>query len=352
MTPAPPALAGLTAEPYTEAHAAAWDAFVDGGSRNGTLLHTRRFLSHNPANARDDASLLFRKGGRVVGVLPAALVHPDGRPTFASHPRATYGGFVLARGAGIRAAEAMVDLALAHARGLGARAAWVRNPFRIFHESPADETDYVLWARGFRVRTRELEVAIPVAGLAPDAVLGAFDGKTRNQVRKAAKLGVTVRFSDDYAEFWAVLEDTLRARHGARPTHTLAEFDALRAAVGPERARLLAAYHDGRLVAGAAVLVANRRALHAQYIASRADAAALCPVNAVLAELVAWGARDGYAYVNLGMATETGGHAVNYGLYEFKEGFGGGGVLRETLALDLDAAGPEGFGRAAPQVPP
>lgn len=333
-----PTRSGLVADVYADADAEAWDVFVEHEARNGTLLHTRRFLSHNPANARDDASLLYRKGSRIVGVLPAALVLPNGRTTFASHPRATYGGFVLARDAGLRAVEAMVDHALDHARALGAEAVWVRPPFRIFHESPADEPDYVLWARGFGVRTRELEVAIPVAGIAPDDVLGVFDGKTRNQVRKAAKQGVTVRFSDDYAEFWEVLEQTLLAHYGTRPTHSLAEIEVLRSAVG-DRVRLLAAYHDGRLVAGSVVFLANQRALHAQYIASRADAAALCPVNAVLAELVAWGARDGYAYVNLGMATEPGGHAVNYGLFEFKEGFGGGGVLRETLALDLATRG-------------
>jgi hypothetical protein len=320
---------------YAEEHAAEWDAFVDTESRNGTLLHTRRFLSHNPANARDDASLLFRKGERVIGVLPAALVESQGRPTLASHPRSTYGGFVIGRHVGVRAAHTMVHLAVEHARAVGAAAMWVRNPFRIFHASPSDETDYALWACGFGIRSRELEVAVPVAQLAPDEVLAVFDGKTRNQVRKAAKLGVTVRESDDYAAFWAVLEETLRARHGTRPTHSLAEFEMLRSLVGHDEVRLLAAYHEDRLIAGIVVFVANARVLHAQYIASAADAAALCPVNALIAELVAWGARDGYAYVNLGMATEPGGTAVNYGLFEFKEGFGARSILRETMAADV-----------------
>jgi hypothetical protein len=326
----------IAVEPYAEDVAEEWDAFVGRRARNATFLHSRAFLRHNPANAEDDASLVFRDGGRLVGVLPAALLRGAGADTtYVSHPRATYGGFVVGPEAGAELTIAMVDGAIAHARALGASRMVVRNPFRIFHLAPSDESDYALWLRGFTVRARELEVAVPTAGLAPDAALATFDGKTRNQVRKAQKLGVSVEESDAYAEFWPMLEANLRERHGTRPTHSLEAFERLRALVPPRAVRLVAARHDGRMVAGAVLFAANTRALHVQYIGSRADALHLCPVNAVVAHLVALAAAEGFHHLNLGMSTENEGRTPNLGLFAFKEGFGGRGVLRETLELSL-----------------
>ncbi|GLC27488.1 GNAT family N-acetyltransferase [Roseisolibacter agri] len=326
----------ILAEPYSDRWADEWDAFVAERARNGTLLHTRRFFAHNDANARDDASLLFRDRARVIGLLPAALLGADGaEAVLHSHPRSTYGGFVVAPEVGTAATLEMVDLALAYARERGARRVVVRNPFRIFHAMPSDESDYALWLRGFTVLSRELEVAVPTGSITPGDALAHFDGKTRNQVRKAQRAGVVVEASDDYAAFWPMLEENLRARHEAQPTHSLEAFARLRACVGPDAVRLVLAQHDGRVIAGAVVLVANARALHVQYIASRADALHLCPVNAVLHHLVEMAAAGGYHYLNLGMSTEDAGRRPNLGLFAFKEGFGGRGVLRETLALDL-----------------
>jgi hypothetical protein len=325
----------ITAERFLEQHSDEWDEFIEQRARNGTFLHGRKFFRHNPANAIDDASLLFRDGGRIAGVFPAALVTRDGAPSLESHPRSTYGGYVVGQSAGLRDVLAMVDATIAHARSLGAARIVVRNPFRIFHRAPSDESDYAMWLRGFTVRSRELEVAIPLDGLTPDTVLQSFDGKTRNQTRKAAKAGVVVEETGDYAEFWRILEENLRARHGTAPTHSLEAMQSLRALVSPDAIRLFAAFHEGRMIAGMVLFVPNARAVHAQYIASRSDALHLCPVNAVIAHVATWAAARGFHHFNLGMSTEDAGRTANWGLFAFKEGFGGRGVLRETMSFDL-----------------
>src|SRR3954471_21475037 len=148
----------ITAERFVETHADEWDVFIDQRARNATFLHSRKFFRHNPANAGDDASLLFRDGGRLVGVMPAALLDRNGIGSFESHPRSTYGGFVVHRTAGLKEVLGMVDAAVAHAREAGAGQMGGRNPFRIFHLAPSDESDYAMWLRGFAVRSRELEV--------------------------------------------------------------------------------------------------------------------------------------------------------------------------------------------------
>jgi hypothetical protein len=327
----------IRARRYRDEDAEAWDAFVRERSRNGTFLHTRRFLAHDPRNAGDDASLVLTEGERIVGVVPAALVPGDSGLVLWSHPRATYGGLVVEDAVGVEDSLGAVDQLIERARELGATEVVVRQPFRIFHHRPCDELDFALWHRGFTTRFRELEVAIPLAGLAGGPALPTFAHKTRNQTRKAHKSGVEVRPTDDYAGFWAILEAALAARHAAKPTHDLASFERLRASTLPHEVTLFGAFLEGRLIAGIVVFAPNARAVHAQYIAHDDAHSSACPVNALVEHIVEWAARSGYQYFNLGMATENRGRDVNLGLYKFKEGFGARGVLRETLGLVLDA---------------
>lgn len=336
VTPVPTS-GGLVSERFDDQLAAEWDEFVDDRSRNGTILHTRRFFAHNPGNAGEDASLLFRKRGRILGVFPAAVVERDAERVLHSHPRATYGGFVVGDEAGVTASMEMVDLVIDHAQALAVQRIVVRNPFRIFHHAPTDESDYAMWRRGFTVRARELEVAIPLQGIERDAVLGSLDAKTRNQVRKAWKSGVIVRETTDFDAFWRILEQNLETQHNTRPTHALADILRLRDLVGADRVRLFAGYLDDTMLAGAVLFVANSRAVHAQYLGSLREHAPLCPLNALVAELIAWASEQGYHYLNLGMSTEDEGRRINTGLFDFKEGFGGRGVLRETMELTLTA---------------
>ncbi|MDZ7413397.1 MAG: GNAT family N-acetyltransferase, partial [candidate division KSB1 bacterium] len=55
---------------YQDQHAEEWDRFV-WAANNGTIFHTRRFLSYHPPGRFEDHSLVFKKRGRVLALLPA-----------------------------------------------------------------------------------------------------------------------------------------------------------------------------------------------------------------------------------------------------------------------------------------
>ena len=93
-------------EPYTPAHAPAWNAWV-AGSRNGTFLFDRGFMDYH-ADRFEDASLMAYDGARLVAALPA---HRDG-DRLVSHAGLSYGGFVLGDGAGQRSVLALFDALL------------------------------------------------------------------------------------------------------------------------------------------------------------------------------------------------------------------------------------------------
>ena len=334
----------LECQPYGPADRAAWEQFVLHEARNATLLHTRAFYDHNSANTRDDASLVFRSKNRIVGVLPAALVSEScGRPALSSHPRATYGGFVVGKHAGTAMTIEMVEHAVDHARLLGATRMLVRSPFRIFQAVPTDEADYALWLRGARIASRSLEIAIPLAPLRGRNALASYRLKTRNRVHKAQRCGLEVVTSGygkpiegtDLGLFWDMLDRNLQERHQTTPVHSSEGLLSFVNALDPSRCLLVLARTEGRTIAGALAFAANDRVMHVQYIASRPEDLHLCPVNLIIHAMVEEACGRGFEYLNLGSATLPESGEPNLGLFAFKEGFGGSGVLREVLELSV-----------------
>jgi hypothetical protein len=73
-----------------------WDNFV-GESVNGTIFHTRRFLSYHPEERFRDESLVFRRAAKILVVAGGARTWTAGATAW-SHRGASYGGFVYREG--------------------------------------------------------------------------------------------------------------------------------------------------------------------------------------------------------------------------------------------------------------
>lgn len=72
--------------PYRAEWATCWDDFVNR-SQNGTIYHTRRFLTYHPAGRFVDASLLVYHDDQMIAVVPAAVRTCDGIPTLYNDPQ-------------------------------------------------------------------------------------------------------------------------------------------------------------------------------------------------------------------------------------------------------------------------
>lgn len=314
---------------YDQSQETDWDLFIEKNKRNGTFLHSRKFFDHNPQNVADDSSLLFYKKGKIRAVLPACIYEFDGKRVFHSHLRSTYGGFVVDETIGVEEAVEMVDQTIAFAKNERVTEVIIRNPFRIFHRLPSDETDYAMWYRGFNIKYRELECAVKLDEFA----ISRYENGAKYNIKKACKV-VSVMACEEYADFWKMLTENLALKHNSKPTHTIEQFTLLQTLVGKEKIKMFGGYIDGRLVCGV-VLFLTANVIHAQYIASDSNFQDVRPLNAVIDYIIAWGKTEKYEYFNLGMANDAQGKEINYGLYHFKEGFGARGVLRETMHIFL-----------------
>src|SRR3982750_1978777 len=101
---------------YNDSKESEWDTFIEKNRRNATFLHSRKFFNHNPLNSLDDASLMFYYKNKLIGVLPATLYETKGQVIFHSHPRSTYGGFVIDEKVGVEEALKIVEITVEFAR--------------------------------------------------------------------------------------------------------------------------------------------------------------------------------------------------------------------------------------------
>lgn len=315
----------LTIQQYCPEDAVAWDAFVHT-SRNGTLFHTRRFLSYHQEGTFTDASLIIRDAQTIVALLPAALV--DG--VLVSHPGASYGGLVLPWNSGMKETGEVIDAVMAYAQQkqyLGIR--FLRLPPPSVRRRFSDDQEYWLYQRGWKTFRFELATSLFLRGLTEETLLSSYDGKCRNSVRQGMKSGLTVALSDDIDTYWPMLEATLEARHHTKPTHTLQQFARLRE-MCPQEARLITASHEGKIIAGIVFVTLHDKAVYTLYIAQDFAFQHLRPLPVLVHALAELSIREGRDVLHFGISTEDSGKEVNDGLFFFKESFGGVSVRRES----------------------
>jgi len=329
--PIPPSvLANYSIIPYTAEYSTEWDDFVENKSINGTFLHSRKFYNHHAQNRLDDNSFLFYKKKKLVGVI-GCVFQPE-HSLLISHPRSTYGGFIISDVVGVEGSLAIVQLFLEEAKKIAAKEIIIKMPFRIFYKKPCDEFDYALWYFDFTVLYREMEIAIQLDE-EKDVQINYTEG-TRSGLHKALKT-LKVEESTNYQQYWSLLETTLQERYQTTPTHNYEQFGNLVRHVGSEKIKLFVTKKNEQVIAGLVLFILNNICVHAQYIAYDSTFQNERPLNILLYEVSKWAQKNGYRYFNLGRANEDNGNIVNFNLFKFKESYGGRGVLRETMHIKL-----------------
>jgi hypothetical protein len=314
----------VIATAYSPAHAVEWDAWV-AGSVNGTFLHARSFLAYH-GDRFVDASLMFRaEDGSLQGVLPAAL-DPEDPTTVVSHPGATFGGLVQqGKLTGERCIQALESAAAAWgARGI--KACRYKAVPILHHRVPAQDDLYALSRLG-AVRYRcDLSSAIDLAARLP------LPERRRRGQKRAASLALSWE-ARHLPALWAVIEENLAARHGAKPVHSLEQLSRL-AEAHPGPIRWCCALGEDGPLAGV-VLFNGPRCWHAQYIGSSGKGQELSALDAVFEACIVAARESGARYFDFGTSNEDQGRILNEGLYRFKSEFGGGGVALEAYRWEF-----------------
>ncbi len=315
-----------TVRTYEPAWAEAWDDLV-ARSGNGTMLHTRRFISYHGDRFRDRSLLLENRRGRVVGVFPAAEDRGD-QEIVVSHPGLSYGGLV--HDGSIRGASALgaIEEIAAYYRGLGCRLLRYKAVPSIYYSVPAEDDLYALFRLGARQYRCDLSATIDLDRR------GRVSQRRERSSKRARAAGVEVEEAwADIGLFWRVLEQNLASRHGVTPVHSLDEIQLLHDRFPAEI--ILVAARIGDAMVGGAVFFATARVLHMQYTATTDEGRATSATDTIMERGIDLARKRGCRFFDFGVSMRGGGPGLDDQLYEFKVSFGAGGTTQDHYELDL-----------------
>ncbi|WP_457566643.1 GNAT family N-acetyltransferase [Caldithrix abyssi] len=317
----------LTISRFTKEDESWWDDYI-WQADNGTIFHTRRFLSYHPQGRFVDHSLIFKRKNSIRAVLPAIEMEMDKDRVLYSHRGASYGGFVY-RDMGIAEAFEVVEALKKYARENGFTRILITLPPLVYMNRYSNYIDFAMLQNGFRYLKREISSVVQLPSH-PDQVLSLFKSEARTATRKSIKSGIEIRLSDDYDTYYEILKQNLKLRHNVTPTHTLPELKKL-AQLFPDRIHLWAAYLGEQMIAGVVNFICTPRVVLAFYISDNKEFQQYRSVNNLFYHIFQWAVQEGFQFYDFGIFTVN--MDPNWGLGKFKENFGARGLFRDSFEL-------------------
>ena len=291
-------------------------------SKNGTFLFERQFMDYH-ADRFTDCSLMFYRDNALYALLPAN-VKGD---VLTSHGGLTYGGLVMSSRCSAKGVQEVFAAMNTYLADLGVRRVVYKAIPWIYHQLPAEEDLYALTS---------ISHATLIIRDISSAVIGdrpvKFSESRKSGLRKALRMGLTVRESEDFATFWQILNANLTAKYGVRPVHSVSELELLHGHF-PQGIRLYMVY-DGETPLGGTLLFLTPQVLHTQYISATAEGKAHGAIDLLFNHLINEVYTD-YRYIDFGKSTVSDSADLNEQLIFQKEGFGARAVCYDTYEWTL-----------------
>ena len=306
---------------YTPDKADEWNRFV-AASKNGTFLFDRQFMDYH-ADRFMDCSLMFYRDNALYALLPAN-VKGD---VLTSHGGLTYGGLVMSSRCSAKGVQEVFAAMNTYLADLGVRRVVYKAIPWIYHQLPAEEDLYAL--------TSICHATLIIRDIS-SAVIGdrpvRFSESRKSGLRKAQRMGLTVKESEDFTTFWQILNANLTAKYGVRPVHSASELELLHGHF-PQGIRLYMVY-DGETPLGGTLLFLTPQVLHTQYISATAEGKAHGAIDLLFNHLINEVYTD-YRYIDFGKSTVSYSADLNEQLIFQKEGFGARAVCYDTYEWTL-----------------
>jgi hypothetical protein len=312
-------------EPYRDELKKNWDNFVEKAN-NGTIFHKIKFLSYHSSDRFNFHHLIFQKNSNIIAVLPGML----NKGIFKSPAGASFGGIVM-DDTSFRKTDIVVNKFLEYCRGTGIKEVYLTLPPIVYSKEINKNLEYVLLYNGFIYSVNMYTSVIDLSKSTENPITICHEN-SRNAIKKAINSGIKIKLSDDYENFYPILLKN-KEKFNVSVTHSLAELNKLNVLL-PDKFKLFLAYREEKLIGGSLIFVCNERTLLAFYIALDYDYQKYRPINYLLYEIIRWGQKNGFKYLDLGVNQEESKDnpmEVNRGLIAFKASMGAQCFFRNQL---------------------
>ena len=300
---------------YSDTFFDLWDEFVKN-SKNGTIFHTRKFLSYHKNKFVDESILIYKKN-KLIGLFPAI----EFENKIVSHRGSTYGGLIVGVKNSLKDSLNMWQLIKEYYQ----KEIEFRDSEYIFHKYPSREVIFSAKKAGFKEVYEELSTCLNLSRI-------KFTKGRKWAITKCKNLKIV--FDDnDYVSYYEILKNNLK-KHNSTPTHTLEEMKLLKELL-PQNYFLVTIYQDNKMIAGVWLVLATSWTAHTFYIAQNYNFSEYQPLSCVMKFIIEYLQKNSFKYLNFGISTENMGEIINEGLFEFKESFGGFGVSRFYYRMEI-----------------
>lgn len=305
---------------YDDSFRQSWTDFLEDAI-NGTLLHHRDFIDYHK-HRFTDSSLIFSNKGKIIGLLPANI--SDG--VLNSHGGLTYGGLVVKSSTRSALVMEIFERIITYCQNNGI-SMFKYSPIPTFLQTSPFQSDmYAMKYFGGFLDSRSLNSVITLDDF-------SISKNKKRAIKKAEKSEAIIGLSENWTGFWPILEQELKIRHAVSPVHSIDEILHLRDKF-PERIKLFVAEINGEIVSGT-VLFLHENTVHTQYLASSLIGRENGTLDKIIFEIMRLYASE-KKYLSLGISTESNGKKINYGLINFKEGFGANSWIQDRYIIEIN----------------
>ena len=314
---------------YTEDHHKAWDEFIRTTSRNGGIFQERDFLSYHPEGKFNDASLLFFEKGTLMAVFPAAYVSENNKLKVVSHPGSSCGGLIFHYSATLQQVLDILELLIEFYQGKKADTIEIRLAEPIFNSIPDEEIRYLLWHRGFVLRSQEISTCVKLT----ETKIWEKLCRKRNlsYIKQQQKEGVEVKETGDVDKVYPVIEMNLKVLYNRIPTHSREELMRLKE-IYPDRIHYWIAEKENKVLGILVLFDVNTTGVHSFYIAKNEEVENVKAMPLLFHKVFEHYYDHKYDWFNFGISSR--GQQIKWGILEFKENVGGRATARQIWCLD------------------
>jgi len=322
-------VSNIEVKEYTEEHHKTWDDFIKNTSRNGGIFQERDFLSYHAEGKFKDASLLFFEKGALMAVFPAAVISDNGKEKVVSHPGSSCGGLIFHYSATLQQVLEILELLISFYQQKKIDSIEIRLAEPIFNAIPDEELRYLLWHRGFTLKSQEISTCVKLTG---DKIWEKLCRKRNlSYIKQQEKDGVKVIETNDVDKVYPVIELNLKVRYNRIPTHSREELIRLKE-IYPDRIHYWIAEKEGRVLGILVLFDVNTTGVHSFYIAKNEQYDNVKAMPLLFHRAFDHYYQQGYTWFNFGISSR--GQQIKWGILEFKENVGGRATARQIWYLD------------------
>lgn len=298
-----------------------WDDFVRN-AKNTHFFFQRDYMEYHKDRFKDFSLMIFNGKGRLIALLPANIKDN----ILYSHQGLTFGGFLIDDNMKTETMLEVFEILKKYLKEQNIKKIIYKCIPYIYHKKPAEEDRYALFISNAKLIRRDISTAIYLKNKIN------YHDQRKRAIKKALKNNLIVEESEDFEQYWKILENALKNKYNSKPVHSVDEIVKLHS-LFPENIKLYVAKKENNILGGT-VIFENEIIAHTQYLCNSEEGRKIGALDLVIDTLINKVYKD-KQYFDFGISNENNGKYLNRGLISQKEGFGARAVVHDFYELEI-----------------